>query len=187
MTTDITTLRTLIADASTWTGLTWDSGPTEVLAALERAIRLAGDRDDDSPEVAYRLRKTLAGAAEPSNGYDWSDDGSYRSQQLRRDWRDLLAEIEALSDESSIEDIETARQHAEWLADANRESVEETAAQAAEHGALALEAAEAGEWDDAIAALEEAVGCERQYGDAPAWGPALAEAKRLADLATEAE
>lgn len=186
-TNDITALRTATTNASAWTGLSWESAPANALTSLERAVSLAGQRDDDSPEIAARLRIALRAAAEPSGGCWWRDDGSHRSQQLRTDWRDLLAEVEALTDESSADEIETARQHAEWLADAERGVVESDAAAAAEHGSAAIAAAERGEWDECLEWLESAARLEREYGDEPMWGPAVAEAKRLADEAAAAE
>lgn len=155
-----------------WDGITWDTGPQDVLHQLTKLGELAAKREEDDHYTASQMRKAISAALEPDHGTFWSDDGSYQAQCLARDWRDLRAEIETLDEDSSAEDIETARQHAEWIVDAERKAVEANAEAARAHGEAALEAAEAGDWDTAVEELEQACQIEREYGDDPAWGPA---------------
>lgn len=192
MNTKTAQLIALISDAKTaFTGIDWDTGPSSAAIAMASAWENAAARDaaladgEDGGWERAEIRKALSRAVEPEGGTFWREDGSYSSQCLDRDWRDLGREVEALHDESSVEDIETARQHAEWIADAEARAVEGNAEAAGEYGDDAIAAAEAGDWEAAVAALEEACRCEREYGDDPSWGPALKLAQELADAADE--
>lgn len=182
----------LINDAKTaFTGIDWDTGPSSAAIAMASAWENAAARDaaladgEDGDWERAEIRKALSRAVEPEGGTFWREDGSYSSQCLDRDWRDLGREIGALHDESGVEEIAAAREHAELVADAEAKAVEANAETASEYGDDAIAAAEAGDWDAAVAALEKACRCEREYGDDPSWGPALKLARELADAAEE--
>ena len=178
MTTNTTTTIMQLVEKAThgWSGMTWDSAPATVEKALAQAVSarrdLDADADGDTEDGYYRRQVDAAirRAVASCEGSLWlPDNGSHSSQTARRDWRDLARETEALTADSSVEDIETARQHAEWLADAEREYVSGRAAEAAEHGAAVVEAAQAGDWDTAVEEAREACRVEREFGDDPTW------------------
>lgn len=128
--------------AASFTGIDWESGPQQLVAALEAGRRV--DEDD------------LAGAF-------WAADGSHESQRLSAQWCSLLADLPTGDHADLLE-------RAQEMVDAEAAAVKDRAAAAAELGRKAAELVGAGRWPEAIAAAEQAAGIEREFGDAPAWG-----------------
>lgn len=139
-----------------WDGLSWDSSPATLLHMIESGKPV--DTDEDLTAGCY-----------------WPDNGSHTSQELARDWRDLLDAVNEVSTaQRPVEYPAEVLAEAQRLADAEEAAVTERAEAAAELGESVTEHVAAGRWDDAIKAAEQAAQIEREFGDAPAWG-------RLAD------
>ncbi len=139
--------------AESWDGISWDSAPQTLLAAVE-AGRSIGT--DDLTEGCY-----------------WPDDGSHAAQELRRDWAALVTEVTGDEETGIGRRVEYTAEtiaEAQRLVDAEAASVEERAEAAAELGRQAAELVGAGRWSEAIEAANQAAGIEREFGDAPAWG-----------------
>lgn len=155
--------------AESWDGITWDSAPQTLLAAVE-AGRSIGT--DDLTEGCY-----------------WPDNGSYAAQELARDWSALVTEVTGDDEQGLGRPVEYDTEvvaEAQRLAEAEAAAVEERAAAAAELGRQAAELVGAGHWSEAVEAAEEAAGIEREFGDAPAWGGLAAAIRALPEyLAAE--
>jgi len=101
----------------------------------------------------------LADALEEVSYYGSDPEGSLRLRQLPERIR---------SGEESVSEL---RELARDLQRQEREDVEQAARSAADLAADALALAAAGEWAEAIDRAERAAEHEREYGDAPVWGP----------------
>lgn len=145
-----------------------------IAAAIDRASgQWTGlDWQSDLDGLADRLARGQAVNVEDGIAMWIPTDGSHLSQTHRAALRRLADDIEAGDDDVA--------ERARGLADEEREYVELEAASAADAGALAIEAARAGDLDRAVDHLRTAARLERAFGDAPAWGTPLAIAERLA-------
>lgn len=176
--------------------LSWETAPTNLVAALDKAIAAAERRDEmrademDDGAACWKLSDALGKARDilenREGGCYWPDNGSCDSQRADRDWRDLSTEADELSDESAVDAITEARDHAQAIADYERGLIEGAAETARDYARVALEAAKASDWDECVAQLGQAVRAEGAYGDAPAWRPVLDLAQELADEAEAA-
>jgi hypothetical protein len=146
-TTALASIETAFARASNqWTDMTWD-GLSALVDALERAAEKSEQALDRAWDAAEEVTSWFIGEGPASTEY----------QEHRRRLRDAVAE----------RDLDALRE----LADEEEADVEAAAEQAQEWGELAMTAARAGKWDEAVEAARKAAGIERTYGDAPAWGP----------------
>jgi hypothetical protein len=161
----IKALRAAAQTASGWTGIEWDSS----LDALASQLAKAGTDPRALAKVAERWEGSRIHSYTP-------DNGSCASQQTEQDLTRLARMVRDCDPD--------ALGLAERLATEERESVEEQAEAAAEHGAAAVVAAEAGEWDDALSEINRACSLEREYGDDPSWGPVR---RMIENMAKETE
>jgi hypothetical protein len=150
-----------------WTGKTWDSAPDELLASIQKG------RPD----------------ADVTGGCGWEGDGSYEAQRLRAEWRSLLERVRSCDpdDEGDMDDLEFL---AEEMVEAENEHVEARAMDADEEARYAIDAIEDGDAAEALHRINEAACIEREFGDDPAYGPAVKAVKAWADsldVAEEAE
>lgn len=144
--------------AASFDGISWDTDPSTLLAMVEAGRVVMADEDLTA-------------------GRYWSVDGSHESQTLEREWRDLLAEVDAADKDDDGAYPSEVVDNARRMAEAEESAVTESSDSAAELGRKAAELVDAGQWSDAIKAAEQAAQIEREFGDAPAWG-GLADAIR---------
>ena len=147
--------RAAVAVASrAWTGLDFEVDETDVStwARILRARATAGDGiRDDSASVT-----------------SWGDQtGNFANQEHAHNLRRLERSIREGVDADQVEDL---ADQAESLAGEAESDVETAAAEAADLGARAIAALEAGNYDAAKEALDQACALESKYGDCPAWG-----------------
>ena len=139
-----------------WDGLTWDSEFEGLVNALRAGRRVCLD---DVPAAGWGIR----------------EDGTLTYQAHRSAVARAKTMVEDLiEDDCSAEDRERVIDAWQALVDEEAEAVAKDAARAEESAAAAVEAAQAGDLARAEELAEQAARLERQYGDAPAWGPFLA-------------
>jgi len=158
---DVVELTRAIETAGEWTGMTWDSELAPIGDMIRRGKRVDLDRLTS-----------------------WHGRDEIHARGVRALVRSIEDQIDEDTDADTREEIAT---DADRLASEESADVERMAGRAREHGADALACARAGDWDGAVRALENACACEREYGDAPSWGPALAVAERIRDEAEAAD
>lgn len=100
-------------------------------------------------------------------------DGTYFARAHHERFRRLRTAVERGTPDAE-QAMELAAEEAHYVAG--------RAQLAAEHGNLALLAAQEGDWEIAIEQLKDAVACERLFGDSPTWGPVLDLAKSLSGV-----
>lgn len=158
-----------------WPGLTWDSAPQTLLAAVEAGQPIG---IDDLTEGCY-----------------WAADNSPDAQAARRDWSMLVA---AVADErpagcraASTRLGRRVTYAAAVVAEARRLAAVEAAAvkaraeAAAELGRAAAAAVAVGAWGEALTLATQAAAIEREFGDAPSWGRLIDEIKALPEWNAE--
>lgn len=152
-----------------WEGISWDSDLEDVATALEKA------RDG----AAQYIRRAKARAEDGISIWVF-DDGSYDSQKFR-------ARVARLTDRlREFEALEPLAYDARALADDEASFVALDASAAEDYADEACDAADAGDWKEAVRLANEACALEREYGDDPTWGQLLAMAEAFAEM-VEAE
>ncbi len=140
-----------------FTGRDWTTGPDALLSLLEKG-KLSTEFDG-------------------GHGW-WTANGSFEGQDLNRRWRRLLSDV-GEADEVTPDLIERAE---EFVA-AEDAHVEKFASDAADEGRAAIELLKAGDYGGALDHVKKAASYEREFGDDPAWGPAVKALKELVELA----
>lgn len=156
------------AAALKFTDIDWESGPRQLVAALETAHECA---------ISGRVQCQRA-SADNLAGVFWSADNSVETQALNKRWDQLLDSLDHASAEDSLID-------ARALAAAEADAVREAAADAATHGRWSVDAVRRGSYHTAITHARTAAARERQYGDAPAWGGLEVAIHRLPEYLAE--
>ena len=136
-----------------WQGLEWDSDLQDIDACVA--------------EGSWTNLSRAKSIAEDRGGHlvNWfPEDGSFESQNRRKSILNLGYAL--MDGEADAED-------AAALALAEREHVEEVAAEAASYGQTVLTLLAEGAGEDALEYARDAANLERIYGDAPSWGPVV--------------
>jgi len=148
-----------------WEGISWDSDLEDVAISLEKAR-------DGADQWIRRAKR----AAEDGISTWMSDDGSYESQKFR-------ARVSRLTDRlREFEALESLADDARALADDEAAHVERDAKAAEVYADEACDAADEGDWEEAVRLANEACALEREYGDDPTWGQLLAMAEAFAKM-----
>lgn len=152
-----------------WPGLTWDSAPQTLLAAVEAGQPIG---IDDLTEGCY-----------------WAADNSLDAQAARRAWSELVAAVaDGRPAGCRVASTRLGRRvayPAAMTAEARRLAAVEAAAvkaraeAAAELGRAAAAAVAVGAWGEALTLAAQAAAIEREFGDAPSWGRLVDEIKTL--------
>jgi len=151
----------------------------------------------NKPAALEAIRAAYTTATGAWTGCDWTEvryycpvtTAEYEHGDCGGDCEDIdLDGVTAEEARRRAKDLErNARERAEWESAADwLEDVEGTAASAEEHGAAALEAAEAGDLERAEREAQAAVSAEDEYGDAPTWRPLLTAIEAAISEAEEA-
>lgn len=150
--------RTYAAAKGTWTGRSWDDGDKVTPETTDDQIAGMLGRGDV-------IEVTCWGVDESSG---WRSKVRHEVRTLQRLW----AQIEVCDDTFAVvcEDLRA-------LAKESDAGVAKQAALAESTARAALRAVKLGDKSEALQLAEEAARIERQYGDAPTWGP-FAEAVR---------
>lgn len=152
-----------------WKGLDWHDGDNDV-CHVAKCLRDVVEADEESSVYAGRTTDTLRDIDGVSS---WvANDGAYSHQQHHEG----LTKLGRLIDDSEFAE---ALELAEGLAKESRMYVAARAQEASEEGNLAVEAAERGDWDEAVARLQSACRSEREFGDAPTWSGVLTLAEAI--------
>jgi hypothetical protein len=151
-----------------WDGISWDSDLEDVATALEKAR-------DGADQWIRRAKR----AAEDGISTWMSDDGSYESRKFR-------ARVSRLTDRlREFEELESLADDARALADDEAAHVERDATAAEGYADEACDAADDGDWKEAVRLANEACALEREYGDDLTWGQLLAMAEAFAEMVAE--
>jgi hypothetical protein len=143
-------------------GRTWDTGPSTLFGLVDD--HPLPEIDDDRIDAIKQL------------GRWWGTDASTTALDAR--WDRVLVALP-----KAIDRLASLFAEVEALANVEDAAIDESADRAGEHGERAVMFAESSDWPAVLVELEAACSLERDYGDAPAWGPVLELARDMAQAA----